>query len=110
MLAKTSRPIIIIQSDHGKGMKKFPEDTDIETLEAHFNIFNTFYFPDEDYSLSYDTITSVNTFRVIMKKYFAPSFELKQDKAFLLSIENNKYNYKESSIIIERRKDKDLEQ
>lgn len=74
-LQKTgNRPrIIIIQGDHG--FRGFPESM----KELEFSNLNAIYFPDQQYAGLYDSISSVNTFRVILNKYFNASLPLLKD-------------------------------
>lgn len=69
--------IIIIQSDHGI----FP----VTPQKERYQVLNAFYFSDLDYSLLYEEISLVNTWRVILKKYFHQDFELLDDKKYYSS-------------------------
>lgn len=71
--------VMIIQGDHG-----FRGDLEIFPRERQFMNLNTFYFDDKDYNLLYDSISSVNTFRVIFKKYFHTDLPLLKDSTILL--------------------------
>ncbi|ULQ53535.1 sulfatase-like hydrolase/transferase [Flavihumibacter fluvii] len=80
ILKTSSRPrIIIIQSDHG--YRAYQEGSD-PMLE--FKNLNAIYFPDKDYQQLYDSISSVNTFRVILKKYFNENLPLLNDSTVYL--------------------------
>jgi hypothetical protein len=69
-----NRPrVIIIQGDHG--FRGFPDSM----KELEFSNLNAIYFPDQQYSGLYDSISSVNTFRVILHKYFNASLPLLKD-------------------------------
>jgi hypothetical protein len=69
-----SRPrVIIVQSDHG--FRRFPK----ELNHLEFSNLNAIYFPDRQYADLYDSISSVNTFRVILRKYFNASLPLLKD-------------------------------
>ncbi len=74
-------PVIIIQGDHGFRML---DDKKQQGVESH-SILNTIYFPDHDYSLLYNNISSVNTFRVLLKKLGLMEIELKPDKRFFVA-------------------------
>lgn len=74
LLQPAKRPrIIIIQGDHGfRGMPDNMKDLE-------FNNLNAIYFPDKQYNQLYDSISSVNTFRVILQKYFNAPLPLLKD-------------------------------
>lgn len=83
LLTEGNRPrVIIIQSDHGyRSFSKAPalDGNDNRTLE--FNNLNAIHFPDQDYAGLYDSISSVNTFRVVLKKYFKQPIPLLKDSS-----------------------------
>jgi len=70
-------PIIIIQGDHGP---KF--DGSINTDYA-YQILNASYLPGLESSPIYETITPVNTFRVLFNEYFGGQYPLLEDRAKL---------------------------
>jgi len=61
-------PIIILQGDHGYQDNNPGQST----------ILNVFYFPN-GYDKLYETITPVNTFRIVFDEYFGGSFQLLPD-------------------------------
>jgi hypothetical protein len=70
-----NRPrVIIIQSDHG-----FRSFNDASLQQLEFNNLNAIYFPDKDYKDLYDSITSVNTFPVLFRKYLHAPIPLQKD-------------------------------
>ena len=58
--------IIIVLGDHGS--RFFEKISDKE--DEHYTILSSFYFPDHDYQALYDSISHVNIFRSIFRKYF----------------------------------------
>ena len=79
LLDKTSgNAIIILQSDHGYGGFAF------ENTKNIFKNLSAFYFPDQNYSALYDSITNVNTFRIILNKYFNQKMPLLPDSCIEL--------------------------
>jgi hypothetical protein len=68
-------PIIIVQGDHGwkKGNR--------------LSILNAYYLPDAGDKSLYDTITPVNSFRVIFNTYFGGNYPLLEDRSFSSSLE-----------------------
>ncbi len=77
-------PIIIIQADHGiyPGYTiPNPDDPDLGGRNR-LSIFNAYYFPDQDYSNLYSSITPVNSFRIILNQYFKKSYDLLPDHSY----------------------------
>lgn len=70
--------IIIIQSDHAINDLKGSNKQDA------FRNYSAFYFPDKDYSMLYDSMSNVNTFRVILNKYFEQKLPLLKDKTYFI--------------------------
>ncbi len=71
----TKPPVIVIQGDHGSRIKhpSIP-------VEEHYSAFYTVHLPDKDYEMFYDSISSVNTYRILFNKYFDADFEMLEDK------------------------------
>jgi hypothetical protein len=65
-------PIIIIQGDHG------PNSIEPETTMP---IFNAYYLP-KGYQQVYDTITPVNTYRIVFSEYFGLDYDLLEDESY----------------------------
>ena len=78
--AKTP-PIIILHGDHGPWVRfaATPEDT---CLKERYTILSAYYFPDSDYGRLYETISPVNSFRVVMDQYFSTDMGLVEDKTY----------------------------
>lgn len=66
-------PLIIIQADHGTN------------FGSRLNILNAYYFPGLDRSLLYESITPVNTFRLVFSQYFDMDLPLLQDQSYMSS-------------------------
>jgi hypothetical protein len=62
-----TEPIIIIQGDHGKEGNN------------RSKILNLYYFPNQDYSALYPSITPVNSFRIVLNQFFDFDYPLKED-------------------------------
>lgn len=80
-----SPPLIILQSDHGPGAFLSYSSIEMTCLYERTSILNAFYFPDQNYSSLYESITPVNTFRALFDNYFSASYGLLQDKSFYSS-------------------------
>ena len=75
-------PIIIIQSDHGPGSHLHLGSLE-QTLPAErFSILNAYYFPDQDYTSLYPSISPVNSFRVVLNQFFDGNYELLPDQHY----------------------------
>ncbi len=75
--------IIILQGDHG-----IPGSTRVHRM----SILNAYYLPDGGEQLLYDSISPVNTFRLIFQYYFNEDIELIEDIA-LFSTYDTPYKY-----------------
>ena len=73
--------IIIIASDHGTDFDFDWDNPTNEMLKQRFSNLNAYYMP-EGQELLYDTITPVNSFRIIFNSNFNGNFELLEDKAY----------------------------
>ena len=76
-------PVIIIQSDHGPHNTfiegRYPTD---DMFKEGMRIFNAYYLPSLDYSLFYNSITPVNSFRIIFNHYFDANYEFLSDTGY----------------------------
>ena len=71
--------IIIVQGDHGPGSELVWSDIEQTNLRERSSILNAIYFPDQDYTDLYDTLSSVNTFRIVFNKFFGAEHEILPD-------------------------------
>jgi len=79
LVAKSKQPpLIIIQSDHGLRPGHPGMDIDIDVNGWH-RILNAMYLPGMDKAVLYDSISSVNTFRLIFNQYFNADYDLLPD-------------------------------
>lgn len=70
-------PVIVIMGDHGStGVPS------LETPERRMSILDAYYVSDQAKQDLYDTITPVNTFRVIFNNYFGTDYPLLEDKSY----------------------------
>ncbi|HEM61567.1 MAG TPA: hypothetical protein ENO24_04700, partial [Chloroflexi bacterium] len=83
ILSEPSRPAtIILQADHGPGSMLDWESAENSNLWERFSILNAYYLPDGGEAELYDSITPVNTFRVIFNTYFGADLELLADESY----------------------------
>jgi hypothetical protein len=68
-------PVIILQGDHGIPYSK--------PYDAQFEILNAYYFPGVSETGLYDTISPVNSFRLVFNDYFGAEYPLLPDESYL---------------------------
>jgi Sulfatase len=71
--------VIILQGDHGP---RFPGQENKKHLE--FANLNAMYFYNKDYRLLHDSLSNVNTFRVVFNSFFDKKYPLLKDTSFFL--------------------------
>lgn len=80
------RPIIIIQGDHGWEQTRFtPRDqqpTGKLRMISRMSILNAYYVPEEVRRGLYASITPVNTFRLLLSRFFEVDLELLPDRNY----------------------------
>lgn len=83
-------PIIILQSDHGSGLRHHLNDLEKTDLRERMSILNCYYFPNRNYKGLTEGITPVNSFRVVFNNNFGANLSLLN--------ENNLYSTYEQSL------------
>ncbi len=79
----TTRPIIILQGDHGSWSTRFEADVAHQDVAAErMSILNAYLVPDGVRALLYPSITPVNTFRAIDRGLFNEPIELLPDESW----------------------------
>ncbi len=95
-------PIIILQSDEGPFPMNDPISGDqawgeaSETaLREKFPILNAYYLPGKDAKAVgfYDTITPVNSFRLLLNTYFGEDMPLLEDRNYIFQDDSNYYKF-----------------
>jgi hypothetical protein len=83
ILFRSNRPpIIILQSDHGPGSLTDWEDPNKTNMKERFSILNAYYLPKEGKRFLYNSITPVNTFRVLFNYLFNQNLEILEDESY----------------------------
>lgn len=90
-----NHPIILIQSDHGERTGIDWENPSNDMLMQGFNNLNAYYLPNSSENLVYDSISPVNSFRLIFNEYFNANFEFIDDKQYWLISDKNPYEIRE---------------
>lgn len=80
--------IIILQSDHGPASLRDWESINYASINERLSILNAFYFPPNSNVNIYNSITPVNTFRVIFNHFFNGKFNLLEDKCYFSTMAN----------------------
>jgi len=80
IVAPSDRPrVVILEGDHG--FREFGPEVPGDRM---FMNLNAYYFSDRDYSRLYDGISPVNSFRVVLNKYFCQSLAMRKDSSVYL--------------------------
>jgi hypothetical protein len=74
--------IIVVQGDHGPGSRLSWRNWRESFLPERMSILNAYYFPDQDYQHLYPEVTPVNTFRIILDRYFGMDYPLLADRNY----------------------------
>lgn len=83
--SSATRPIIVIQADHGPAWLKVPEPDYVRILNAYF-------LPPEGVELLYETVSPVNTFRIVFNAVFGAGLPLLEDKSYISSFDD-RFNF-----------------
>lgn len=92
--ASGGKAIIIVQSDHGSGLRmKEP----VDWFNERMRILNAYYLPDNTQANSalYQTITPVNTFRIVLNSYFGSDLPLLKDQSYCAPVWEKPFQWKE---------------
>jgi len=86
----TTKPVFIIQSDHGFGFSgdiKDPEAINDPVVRA--KNFSAFLLPDKNKNVLPRNMSNVNSFRLVLDQYFNTNLGMLENKSYI-------YNYKDS--------------
>ena len=75
-------PVIILQSDHGSGLGLSTESVEQTDLHERMSILNAYYLPEKGGKAFYESISPVNSFRVVFNAYFGAGLELLPDRSY----------------------------
>jgi hypothetical protein len=77
--SSSAPPVIILLSDHG--FRHFREPVD---KKYHFINLNAVYLPGQRYNAFYDSVSNVNTFRIVFNEVFKTELEVLKDSSVYL--------------------------
>jgi hypothetical protein len=97
-------PIIILQSDHGSELNVDLRDANNSDFKERMSILNAYCFPERKYAALYDSISPVNSFRVVFNTFFGASLELLPDRSFF-STWADPYNFIDVTEFVQTRTD-----
>lgn len=75
-------PIIIIQGDHGPSAYLDWASREKTNMKDRFSILSAFYLGGEESNYLYPSISSVNTFRVVLDEYFGMDMPMLPDRNY----------------------------
>ncbi|MBI5965253.1 MAG: sulfatase-like hydrolase/transferase [Chloroflexi bacterium] len=81
-------PIIIIQGDHGSGLLLDSSSSANTCIRERFSILNAYYLPNGGGENLYQTVTPVNSFRIILNHYFEAGLPLLDDRLYYSSLKH----------------------
>jgi hypothetical protein len=86
MLSDDYSPVIIIQSDHGPRGSVDWENPDNVMIKRLYGILNAYHLPDDGNKEIYETISPINSFRIVSNYYLDQNYELLDDKAYFSNV------------------------
>jgi hypothetical protein len=101
---ESERPVIIIQSDEGP-YPGSPHDWThpiASDLKRKFGILNAIYFPGLAHTGVYPAITPVNTFRLLLDRYFDAGVPLLPDREYLFLNLAHLYDFRDVTRLMRR--------
>jgi hypothetical protein len=84
-----SRPIIILQADHGPDFGLDWADPKPGLIDARTAILNTYLLPPTCQETLYPAITPVNSFRVVLNCAFSADLDLLPDRTYFSNIHSH---------------------
>ena len=85
ILANNPNTVVLLQGDHGPRSRTVVREPESwkAYAEEELSILSAYYFPDgKGEKTLYDSISPVNSFRVLFNAYLGGEFELLEDRAY----------------------------
>jgi hypothetical protein len=101
LASRAVAPIIVIQSDEGPFPDRYQNQVmqfdwhqaSVRELRHKMGILNAYYLPDGGAAALYPSITPVNSFRVILDRYFGAQLGLLPDRCYAFDDEAHPYTF-----------------
>ena len=77
-----SPPVIILMADHGPGSMFSWDSEEQRCLWERTSILNAFFLPEEAKASLYNSISPVNSLRLVFNIYFGTNLDILEDKTF----------------------------
>jgi hypothetical protein len=98
------RPVIILQADEGPfpGVPaRWTSRNPVRLMRQKFLILNAYYLPGQGTPSPSPTITPVNTFRLVLDRYFGARLPLLPDREFVFRNLSHLYTFREVTAILQ---------
>jgi hypothetical protein len=100
---EADRPIVIIQTDEGPNPPRYELDDAAfdwttatqDELDIKYPILNAFYLPGVDPTKIDPSISTVNTFRLVLSEYFGADLPLLPDRIYVYRNKSHPYEFSE---------------
>lgn len=79
---KDNFSVIILQGDHGPRSMTDWLNPDKTYWKECYSILNAYYLPSNGNKVLYESITPVNTFRLVFNLYFGENYDLLEDRSY----------------------------
>jgi hypothetical protein len=81
LLRSPEPPVIVLQADHGSGLRWHSRNLEKADLKERLSILNAIYLPPGERVPLYDELTPVNTFRLLFNHFFRTRLPPVKDKS-----------------------------
>jgi len=85
LASSETEPVIILQGDHGPRAFHVWGDPEATNLQEAFSILNAYYLPWEGGPRPYESISPVNSFRIVLGGLFGEDLEMLPDESYFVA-------------------------